>query len=77
MSFSKAKLPLEFLREQTLDEAGLHDMNILNYYELLVTQGDLNAMFQLGNLLVERGYEPDLRRAADLFRKASGMKYFY
>lgn len=75
LSFSggtgKAKLPLEFLREQTLDEAGLHDMNILNYYELLVTQGDLNAMFQLGNLLVERGYEPDLRRAADLFRKAS------
>ena len=71
MTLLKSKLPLEYLKEQTLDDSGLHDVNLINYYELLVSQGDSKAILELAQLLLDRGYEPDYRRAADLYRKAS------
>lgn len=54
-----------------MDDSGLHDVNLINYYELLVTQGETNAMLQLSQLLIDRGYEPDYRRAAELLKKSA------
>ena len=59
------------VHDKSMDESGLLDINELNYYELLVNQGDVNAMVQLGTKLIERGYEPDYKRAAELFKKAA------
>ena len=59
------------IHDKSMDESGLLDTNEINYYELLVNQGDVNAMLQLGQKLLERGYEPDYKRAAELFRNAA------
>jgi len=68
---AKAKWNLEQLNSATFDESGLHDINLINYYELLANQGEVEAMVKLGEMFVDRAYERDYQRAADLYRNAA------
>jgi TPR repeat protein len=54
---AKAKWNLEQLNSATFDESGLHDINLINYYELLANQGEVEAMVKLGEMFVDRAYE--------------------
>lgn len=70
---AKQMLPINQLSMANLDESGIIDTDMLNYWELLFNQGNNEAGYKLADLYLTRGYEPDFRKAADILRQLSSL----